>query len=57
MLTKGMKGSEVFSFNSSLVDYSQKPITASVQASGKLLRLHPLTPKIFNTESANKRPT
>lgn len=29
------KGSEVFSFNSSLVNYSKKPITASIQASGR----------------------
>ena len=55
-LQRECKGSEVFSFNASLVDYSQKPITASIQASGKLFLLHPLTPKIFNTESANKRP-
>lgn len=56
-LQRECKGSEVFSSNSSLVDYSQKPITASIQASGKLFLLHPLTPKIFNTESANERPT
>ena len=56
-LQRECKRSEVFSFNSSLADYSQKLITASIQASGKLFLLHPLTPKIFNTESANKRPT
>lgn len=56
MLTRGRQGSEVFSFNSSLANYSKKPITASIRESErKLFLLHSLTPKKFNTTKVTIR--